>query len=187
MSSLTGLRPRVHVAGTEPTGRDVRRWCATLPVRFQRGAVAACAVIVALILGLAAGDKYAFADTQYGPSSTGKTYRNNWASSCQWWNGIPGGCYLGVWSDTTSWTHVVEVKEWAENLHGSCLTPPFCTTIWTQISPWPSTGTAMNQATTSHYDTVDNPPYPSATRGYASHRDWSYNGGVDVYWTSDGY
>jgi hypothetical protein len=58
--------------------------------------------------------------------------------------------------------------------------------MYAYIAPNPSLVTAQHEAATNHYD-PDNPPYPSATRGYASHRDWSYNNGNDVYWTSDGY
>lgn len=149
----------------------------------QAAAVLAAAAFFLAVLGASE----ASADTQYGPSGWGKTYRNNWVSSCIWWNG--GGpnyaCYLGVWSETGAESHVVEVAEYAENLTGSCL-GSYCTSYYAQIPSWPSTATAWGVASTSHYD-PDAYPFPSPTRGYASHRDWSYNGGADLWWTSDGY
>lgn len=133
------------------------------------------------------------ADTQYGPTTTGKSYRNNWTSRCVWWDGSGRSdpCYLGVWSDTTAsptLSQVVEVKEWADNLNGGCVNyqVPYCNWYYTSIPPSPSTSVGTNYATTNHYD-PDATIWPSATRGYASHRDYSYNNGLDVYWTSDGF
>lgn len=84
------------------------------------------ALVGLLVLVLAANllaQSAAVADTKYSAYGWGRTYRNNFTTSCIYW-GIPPGqstCSLGVWSDTQSFTtgNVVEVRETGENLISS--------------------------------------------------------------------
>lgn len=137
----------------------------------------------------------ALADTQYGTTTTGSTYTWNWTSICVWWDGTgrQDPCFIDVWSTTQatiSLPRVVEVDQWAENLGGGCLNYvwPYCDWYYVVIPPGPDPQIDgdWDYAYVTQHD-PDAFAWPSATRGYAEHIDWSYNNGQYTYWTSDGY
>ena len=131
------------------------------------------------------------ADTTYNIYGTGRTYQNNKVYSCISWGYAPGQsyCYLGVWSDTQyQLNNIVEVVEWAENIGQVCQgSPPYqvCSTVYQPMNPNPLTVTAQTIAATNgaHYDSDS---WPSNTRGYASHKNYTYSS-TEICWTSDGY
>lgn len=130
----------------------------------------------------------AAADTKYSAYGWGRTYRNNFTTSCIWWGFHSGQstCSLGVWSDTQSFTsgNVVEVKETAENIIGSCQ-GVVCLYFYAHMSPDPAQFLGSTIAATGgiHYDSD---PWPSDTIGYACHINHSF-GSSYCWWTSDGY
>ena len=146
---------------------------------------------VVLLMGSILSVKSASADTQYNIYGTGRTYQNNKVYSCISWGYSPGQsyCYLGIWSDTQYQpNNVVEVVEWGKNLGQVCQgTPPYqvCSTEYQPMNPNPLAVTALSVAATNgaHYD---NDVWPSNTRGYASHMNYTYSS-TEIWWTSDGY
>lgn len=157
---------------------------------------------LAMVVSLYIGTASAIADTQYGPDlgDPGKTYQNNWASNCRWWDGIhtdgSDPCYKGVWSDTTSAFgsyYQVKVNEYAEHHNLSCYgSPPYqvCQGIYTWFGSYPASSTGWGYATVNHY--CGGWPFPCSgnqpinVRGYAHH--WNLTVNPNTWWTtSDGY
>jgi len=138
------------------------------------------------------------ADTQYGPDlgDPGKTYQNNPATNCRWWDNIhtdgSDPCFKGIWSDTTSAfgsSFQVKVNEYAEHHDLSCY-GELCVGIYVWWGAYPATSTNWGYATVNHYcggwPYPCSGPYPINVRGYAHH--WNLTVNPSTWWTtSDGY
>ncbi len=146
---------------------------------------------LSLMIGMAMmlPTRSASADTQYNASGDmGRTYQNNWNSSCTWWDGgtSPRPCYKGVWSDTVTWTwaETAQVSEWANHHYNFCV-GEYCQPSWSDFGDQPSTVIGAYEAATNHYysgwlgQSVQ-------VRGWARH--WNLSLSDSFWWTtSDGY
>ena len=155
-------------------------------------------VALAAILPLSPAATLVRADTQYGPDlgDPGKTYQNNPANNCRWWDGIhtdgSDPCFKSIWSDTTSAfgsSYSVKVNEYAENHNVSCFND-VCQGGYSWFGAYPASSTGWGYATVNHY--CNGWPFPCSgsqsvnVRGYAHH--WNLTVNSSTWWTtSDGY
>ena len=155
-------------------------------------------VALAAILPFSPSPGLVTADTQSGPDlgDPGKTYQNNPANNCRWWDGIhtdySSPCFKGIWSDTTSAFgsyYSVKVNEYAENHDVFCF-DVVCQHGYSWFGAYPASSTGWGYATVSHY--CNGWPFPCSgsqsvnVRGYAHH--WNLTVNSSTWWTtSDGY
>lgn len=132
------------------------------------------------------------ADTQYHCTGMGKTYQNNYSSSCIWYDETPSGfpCYQGIWSETDLYTtsHTASVVEYAEVHDYSCYDyyGVTCDHFYNRLPPIPASSTATDVASTNHYHCGHySCGYPADVRGWADHQNLTVYS--SIWTTSDGY
>jgi hypothetical protein len=161
--------------------------------------VATLLAILALIPAMAIDVQPVAADTQYVYFNGvyigyGRTYQNNYRSSCYWYDGTPSGspCYQGIWSDTNLAQYgQVRLNEFAEHHDWSCYDyyGVTCDSFYNKLLPeYDQTGyTYLGTNGVHYYAGLFGGAYPVDVRGFARH--YALSATPSWFWwtTSDGY